>query len=992
MKQITYTVTVLIWLICLATISFAQKRTIDSLQTVVENSQADTNKVKNLNALAFALRISDLSAAEKYRKEALKLSLSLKYTSGIAWAHYLEGVIYTYQNMLMKSVNSLTIALDLAGKAGDYALMTRIHNGIGLTNLRLEDDYTAMKAFETALQTIKKSPDKSFKSALLHNIGSLYVKNKRFKEAIKTLAQSITINTGRNNKTGLALNYKEMGLAYYGLEDYPAALIYGNKALALSDETDFSLNKINSHSLLGMTYLKLGSPDKAKFNLDAAFKEAIPNNPQREKLLIYRGYADYYSAQRNFKAALKFQNQYAALFDSLYSVGRAKLILGYQGRFQVQQKEAENKSLRNEQLITTNQIEVRNQLLISISVILLAFIIVSALVYWGNTRIKLANALLREQRNEIELQKDSVEHLNTIKDKLFSVIAHDLRTPFASLKNMMDMYDEGMISKQDISYFFKEIRKDIGSNTMLLENLLIWAKSQLDGFKVETKNLAMQRVVNEIIYLYRQNFESKQIKVLNELDDLCIVASDYEMTKTIVRNLIGNALKFTPANGNIVISYRKVREGELQITVTDDGIGMSEELKGKLFLDAFVSTQGLNNERGTGLGLQICKEFVEKNGGSIWVETLEQQGSSFWFTLPESKVDIENTVSDYDIEEEKKESLNEMINVARLKSKYDRYELLLKTCSDTIWDWNLVTDEIIWNEALQHNFGYALEKTTVGWWSGKLHPEHLEPVSEQLESAIRNGERLFELEYPFRCADNSYKYVLDRGLILYEDGKACRVLGIMHNTDNSKNAIREIRRLSLVATNVNNLVVITDADSGIVWVNQAFETLTGYKSNEVIGKDLNSLLSGPDTATDALEFAVESMANRESFETELINYGKSGQAYWVHINCTPFKDPVSGQMGNISIHTIVNERKMNEKQMIEQNLALREIARIASHEVRSPLCSIMGLTRIIRNNPDPAELRECISMLEESADQLHALIGRINDHLSEIDQTEFQDV
>ena len=197
MKRVTYFLTIFLFLVFLASTVFAQKGRIDSLKRVVENSKPDTSKVKALNDLAFALRISDLVAAEQYRKEALALSVQLKYASGIAWAQYLEGVIFTYQNKLMRSVNSLTIALDLADKAKDYELVARIHNGIGLNNLRLEDDYNAMKSFENALIAIRKAKDRNFESALLHNIASLYVKNRRFGEAIKTLGQSIVINVKR---------------------------------------------------------------------------------------------------------------------------------------------------------------------------------------------------------------------------------------------------------------------------------------------------------------------------------------------------------------------------------------------------------------------------------------------------------------------------------------------------------------------------------------------------------------------------------------------------------------------------------------------------------------------------------------------------------------------------------------------------------------------------------------------------------------------------
>lgn len=354
--------------------SLAQKKRIDSLKNEVLKSQPDTHRVKLLNSLAFTLRISDLASTRKYRSEALELSRKLNYARGIAWAQYLEGVVYTYENKLMKSINSLTIALELAEKVGDHELRARIYNGIGLNNLRMEDDYNAMKAFESALTAIRKAKDRAFESALLHNIGSMDVKNKRFGLAIKTLGQSIAINKRRSNRTGLALNYKEMGLAFYGIEDYNNAILNGDRALQLSRETDFSLNEINSLSLLGAAHLKVNNLPKAKFYFDEAQKKALLIHPQRERLLIYQGYADYFNAEGNFKAALKFQNQYASLYDSLYNVGRSKLILEYQEKFKSQQKETENALLRNQQVSTEHQINQNNQILIFISAILIVLV------------------------------------------------------------------------------------------------------------------------------------------------------------------------------------------------------------------------------------------------------------------------------------------------------------------------------------------------------------------------------------------------------------------------------------------------------------------------------------------------------------------------------------------------------------------------------------------------------------------------------------------
>lgn len=968
---------------------FAQKQRIDSLKKEIVKSKPDTHRVKLLNRLAFSLRISDLSATQKYRREALDLSYRLKYPSGIAWGQYLEGVIFTYQNQLTRSINSLTVALDLAEKAQDHELTARIYNGIGLNNLRMEDDYNAMKAFENALTAIRKAKDRRFESALLHNVGALDVKNKRYGLAIKILGQLIAINKLRDDKTGLALNYKEMGLAFYGIQDYKNAILNAGKALILSQEIGFSLNEINSLSLLGAAYLKVNRLPEAKQYLDEAQKKALLVHPEREKLLIYQGYADYYAAEGNFKEALNFQNEYASLYDSLYNVGRSKLILEYQEKFKSQQKETENVLLRNRHLDTQQQIKQNNRMLIFISSILIMFMIFSGLIFWGNRQIKEANRLLAKQKDEIHAQKDNVDHINTIKDKLFSVIAYDLRSPFASMKSMMDRYDEGMISKDDVDSYFKELRKDIGSNTLLLDNLLIWAKSQLHGFKLHPKAIAMENVVDEIRYYYGKHLENKQIIFHNKLDESCIVSADYEMVKTVVRNLIGNAIKFTPAKGTISVSYVR-KDGEIHIAITDSGAGLTEESKQKLFLDTFFTTQGLNNEKGTGLGLQICKEFVEKNGGKIWVDSREGEGSSFCFTLPGSEEKIDPIINNQDVEEEEKGTLKEQMNVARLQNKYDPYELLLKAINDTIWDWDLITNEITWSEALEINFGYSFEKTHMDWWLERVHPEDLQHTNDSINMAIKNRETIWEIEYRFRCADNSYKYVLDRGLIVFENDKAVRILGVMHNKDMNKNAIREIQRLSLVATNVNNLVVITNNDNEIVWVNRAFENFTGYSAMEVINEPLGKVFSGSRPGNLDIELMEKNMACKESFVTELVNYKKAGEPYWVQVNCTPYHDPITGQIGYISIHTVITERKENEKLMSKQNKSLREIARISSHEVRSPLSSILGLVKIIQNNSDPAERSECISLLDQSAGQLDILIHRINNHLREIAKQEYK--
>ncbi|MEJ7693847.1 ATP-binding protein [Daejeonella sp.] len=594
---------------------------------------------------------------------------------------------------------------------------------------------------------------------------------------------------------------------------------------------------------------------------------------------------------------------------------------------------------------------------------------------------------LREQKDQIERQKESVEQLNQIKDKLFSLIAHDLRSPFSSMKSMMDMYDEGSISKEDLDFFFKEIRRDIGFNSLLLDNLLIWAKSRLHGFNIEPKPLSVERIANNILYHFKKQLENKGISIVKEISEGSTAHADYEMINTVFRNLIGNAIKFTPKKGTIKILCNSDNE-DLQIVISDSGIGISEENKDKIFQDIFFTTQGLNKEKGTGLGLQICKEFVEKNNGVIWVESTIGEGASFCFTLPKSIMIPEIVADDNeDVHEPLKIKIQDDIreNIS-LQIKYDRYELLSKASLETLWDSDLSGREISWSEALHTNFGYPEERTGIEWWDEKIHPEDFIEVKRSVRTALQERRDSWESEYRFRCADGLYKHVYNRGLILYDDeGKPYRLMGIMQNVDAQKNAVKEKQRLSLVATSVNNMVVITDAGNKVIWVNDAFVKHTKYSLSDVIGEQPQDVLSGSDTSHLVLKEMIEGLKKKD-FSVELINYTKSGEAYWVQIDTTQYTDPITNKSGYVSIQTVITEKKENERIISSQNKTLRQIARICSHDVQTPLYSILSLIKRLNDGTTSQEdFLEAVTWLEMSAEKLDSLIYEIHNQISKIE-------
>ena len=261
-------------------------------------------------------------------------------------------------------------------------------------------------------------------------------------------------------------------------------------------------------------------------------------------------------------------------------------------------------------------------------------------------KLKYQNALLnslvdkrtthiREQRDSIEHQKEELKRLNELKDRLLSIISHDLRGPLTSTMGILSLFHQRQITDGELRQFSGELSQYVGQQVNMLDNLLNWARSQMEGFHVKPVRVNLYQVVEEIFMLYKQDAESKKIRLVNQLEQESYVLADKNLLQLVLRNLLVNALKFTYEHGIVSVSA-SFQEGICQIEVVDNGMGMNREQLAEVFRGGKLSSrQGTENEKGTGLGLAICKEFVEKWGGKIWAESYEGKGSRFKFTVKE---------------------------------------------------------------------------------------------------------------------------------------------------------------------------------------------------------------------------------------------------------------------------------------------------------------------------------------------------------------------
>ena len=259
---------------------------------------------------------------------------------------------------------------------------------------------------------------------------------------------------------------------------------------------------------------------------------------------------------------------------------------------------------------------------------------------WRNKKLKeshLRNAqqkeLIHQKAMQLENKTAELTELNALKDRLFSIISHDLKTPIYSLRNLFKSIATYDLPGEEIKVLVPDIISDLNYTTGLMENLLQWAKSQMTGYSVNMELIEVAPLIDEVKQLLRLQAETKNIYVKSKIEDTVYIYADKDMMNLVLRNLVSNAIKFTPEKGEVCIGAAQHASG-VELFVEDTGTGISTENISKLFGDEFYTTKGTANESGTGLGLLLCREFMGKNGGSITVESDPGKGSRFICNLP----------------------------------------------------------------------------------------------------------------------------------------------------------------------------------------------------------------------------------------------------------------------------------------------------------------------------------------------------------------------
>ncbi|WP_366184194.1 PAS domain-containing protein [Flavobacterium ovatum] len=327
-----------------------------------------------------------------------------------------------------------------------------------------------------------------------------------------------------------------------------------------------------------------------------------------------------------------------------------------------------------------------------------------------------------------------------------------------------------------------------------------------------------------------------------------------------------------------------------------------------------------------------------------------------------------------------------------IKESNEKYDIVAKATSDTIWDWNIAEDKLYWNKGIKGIYGYNQEEVgeSSNWWFQNIHPEDSIKMSIKLYSFIEQKTENWQDEYRFKCADNTYKYVLDRGFLLKdENGKAIRMIGAIQDITKRKEEELRLKLLETVILQTKDSIIITEAHFNktklpkIVYVNPAFTTMTGYESDEILHKSPD-FLSGPNTNFKIIKKVILAIKNYEECVIEMISYKKNGEEFWLHFSMIPIYNSEKEISHWISIQRDITEEKRQEKEreqlileLTRNNKDLKQFSYITSHNLRAPISNLTGLLTLIEDiTIEDIELKEILYGFNKST---HLLNETIND-------------
>lgn len=614
------------------TVKAQNQQLVDSLLEVNKKRDLpDTMRLEVLRELAFNER--NISMRLDYAEQLIVLAEKLNNQLFLHRGYLQKGQALREKGEIVESIEAFFKSTNAAKTAG-YS------SGIGGAYIALADAYSINKDhrnasfyYNSAIEILRQEQDSITLATALLNAGDGYLNAGKLDSALLYFEESGEIFQQVEYLIGTAYNLGNMGMVHALKGQHQIAKNKMDLAsVILRDMGDFypiaiydlyiaDIYKENNDLERAIEY--------AQHSLDVSLENSLKEQIRDANLKL----AELYNAQNNYKEAYFHQSQYIVYRDSINSGEKIREIADMRTEYEVNQRETKIELLKAEQ---------KNQFIIfaSMAIIIILLAIASFLYYRNSRRKQTLNLILKERNEEAEAQRDQLEAINETREKFLSIIAHDLMGPVNSFKGLsaimkMSIDREDTKDLLDIHGVFN---KTINNLSNLLTNLLDWSVTQQGSIPYYPQKLNIHLLSSELVDLFFNTAQNKKIQLKSEVKPDLAIWADENSVKTILRNLVSNALKFTKEGGTIEVSATK-DDGLIAIKVKDTGMGMSQEKIDMLLQeDHFQRSQGTKGEKGVGLGLQLVKEFAQMNKGKLEIESEIDKGTTFTVYLPKYEI------------------------------------------------------------------------------------------------------------------------------------------------------------------------------------------------------------------------------------------------------------------------------------------------------------------------------------------------------------------
>jgi signal transduction histidine kinase len=605
--------------------------------------------ISNLGVLFNQLSITDSSLY--YLNIALQLASEEKDTASISKILFDIGITYNIINYNNLALENLLKAKEYFSKIHDTVTLSLIYISLGNTYSNIGDFEKSRNASFTALQYDLASKRIDHQGKILNNIGVNYWKNKHDLDSAKFfITKAIEMPSVTNQPMKMLTYFTNLGGIEYDGRNFKQALFYLQKAQSIETPYEDYYTKSGLLVNLGVVWLALENTDSAYFYTQQGLEMALKIDAFEYVKNAYKNLFETDSTLKNYLSAIKYHQLFKIYTDTISNVEVRNRIAELDIIYKTAQKDKENSLLMTQNQLSHKVIAKQNIIVIIILVALFLFSISLILLLSNQRKLRLALVELTRKNIEIEkkqeeirlknehlqIQKRELTELNQTKDKFFSIIAHDLKSPFNALLGFLDVLenDFDVMSDPEKINIIKILHENSENTYNLLVNLLDWSRSQRGLIQNQPGILQLSENADSAIGLLNHKAIKKEHNIQNLILPSHFVYADPNLTQTVFINLINNAIKFTPRKGTIILNSVE-KNGFIEISVTDNGIGIpKDKIDGLFDINSDFNRKGTENEIGTSLGLKMFKEFVETMGGTTSAESEEDKGTTFTFSLP----------------------------------------------------------------------------------------------------------------------------------------------------------------------------------------------------------------------------------------------------------------------------------------------------------------------------------------------------------------------